>query len=146
MAVLGLDEVRARADEDFARVVDVLSKKIALKSVSAQGITSEHMHCSAEFVAQELRKVGVETRVVQSSNPDGTPGAYEVVGSKIVNADAPTVLLYAHHDVQPVPDPIRMGYGAVCGDRGGRAALRSWLVRRWRRHRDSLRRAGHPRQ
>ncbi|KFJ03044.1 dipeptidase [Bifidobacterium subtile] len=105
MAVLSLDEVRARADKDFTRVMDVLSKKIALKSVSAEGITGEHMRRSAEFVAQELRKVGVETRVVQSSNPDGTAGAYEVVGSKIVDADAPTVLLYAHHDVQPVPDP-----------------------------------------
>mgnify|MGYP002233007796 CR=1 FL=1 len=31
--------------------------------------------------------------------------AWEVIGSHIVSPDALTVLLYAHHDVQPVPDP-----------------------------------------
>ncbi|MCI1219880.1 MAG: dipeptidase [Bifidobacterium sp.] len=105
MTALHIDEVRSRADADFPRVVDVLSRKIALKSVSAQGITGEHMRRSAEFVARELHKVGVDAHVVQSSNPDGTAGAYEVVGSKNADPNAPTVLLYAHHDVQPVPEP-----------------------------------------
>lgn len=56
------------------------------------------MKQSAQFVAEELNKVGVDAHVVQSHNPDGTPGAWEVIGSKIVDIDAPTVLLYAHHD------------------------------------------------
>ena len=63
------------------------------------------MKRSAQFVADPPREVGVDTKVVQSHNPDGTPGAWEVIGSKNVSEDAPTVLLYAHHDVQPVPDP-----------------------------------------
>ena len=57
-------------------------------------------------MAEELSKVGVNAQVVQSHNPNGTPGAWEVIGSKIVDEDAPTVLLYAHHDVQPVPDTL----------------------------------------
>jgi acetylornithine deacetylase/succinyl-diaminopimelate desuccinylase-like protein len=81
-----------------------LKKKIALKSVSALGITAEHMKNSAQFVADELTGLGVSARVVQSTNPDGSAGAWEVVGSKMVSDSAPTVLLYAHHDVQPVPD------------------------------------------
>ena len=102
---ISTDTIRTRVDEDFDRVVKLLSEKIALRSVSAKGITAAHMQRSAQFVAEELSKVGVDARVVQSNNPDGTEGAWEVVGSSIVDANAPTVLLYAHHDVQPVPDP-----------------------------------------
>lgn len=97
--------IRARVEEDWERLTDMLARKVALKSVSAEGIPAEHMRASAEFVAEELRGVGVDARVVQSTNPDGTPGAWEVIGSKIVDPSAPTVLLYAHHDVQPVPGP-----------------------------------------
>ncbi|MCI1983721.1 MAG: dipeptidase [Bifidobacteriaceae bacterium] len=99
-----LSQIRDRVDEQWDHAVDLLKQKIALKSVSALGITADHMKESAEFVANELAALGVDTRVVQSTNPDGTPGAWEVVGSRIVDAAAPTVLLYAHHDVQPVPD------------------------------------------
>ena len=89
MAVLHADEIRARVEADFDRIVDVLNKKIALQSISAKGITADHMKQSAQFVAEELNKVGVDAHVVQSHNPDGTPGAWEVIGSKIVDIDAP---------------------------------------------------------
>lgn len=82
MAVLHADEIRARVEADFDRIVDVLNKKIALQSISAKGITADHMKQSAQFVAEELNKVGVDAHVVQSHNPDGTPGAWEVIGSK----------------------------------------------------------------
>ena len=83
MAVLHADEIRARVEADFDRIVDVLNKKIALQSISAKGITADHMKQSAQFVAEELNKVGVDAHVVQSHNPDGTPGAWEVIGSKV---------------------------------------------------------------
>lgn len=104
MATLTADEIRSRVETDWNRIVKVLAEKVALQSISAKGITAEHMKRSAEFVADELRLVGVDAKVVQASNADGTPGAWEVIGSHIVSPDAPTVLLYAHHDVQPVPD------------------------------------------
>ena len=47
------------------------------------------MKRSAEFVADELRQVGIDAKVVQSRNPDGTPGAWEVIGSKIVDPQGP---------------------------------------------------------
>ncbi|MBT1176691.1 dipeptidase [Bifidobacterium callimiconis] len=139
MAQVGSDELRSRVEQDWQRVVDVLSKKIALGSVSALGITADHMKRSAEFVAEVLREEGVDARVVQSRNPDGTPGAWEVVGSRIVDPQAPTVLLYAHHDVQPVPDPKEWDtdpfvatakddgrlYGRGAADDGGGIAIHS---------------------
>ena len=105
MTALNEQTVRARVEADWTRIVDLLKEKIALKAVSAQGITGEHMKRSAQFVAAEMRKVGIDAHVEQSTNPDGTPGAWEVIGSHIVDPKAPTVLLYAHHDVQPAPNP-----------------------------------------
>ena len=105
MADLAVEDVRARVQNAWNDVVSVLNKKISLAAVSAKGIAGEHMRKSAQYVAGVLREVGIDARVEQSTNPDGTPGAFEVVGSRIVNPSAPTVLLYAHHDVQPVPDP-----------------------------------------
>ena len=138
MTDLGLEEIQGRVGADWTRIIDLLKGKIALGSVSAKGITGEHMRSSAEFVAEELTKVGIDARVVQSTNADGTPGAFEVVGSRIVDETAPTVLLYAHHDVQPVPDPTawdtdpftgveRDGrlYGRGSADDGGGIAIHS---------------------
>ena len=142
MTALGAEEIRTRVESDFSRIVDVLNQKIALQSISAKGITADHMKRSAQFVADLLREVGVDTKVVQSHNPDGTPGAWEVIGSKNVSEDAPTVLLYAHHDVQPVPDPnvwntdpfvgteidTRL-YGRGAADDGGGIAIHSGALK-----------------
>lgn len=142
MAELTVDEVRARVEADWDRIVEVLRRKIALQSVSAKGITADHMKRSAEFVAEELRLVGVDAKVVQASNEDGTPGAWEVIGSLMVSPDAPTVLLYAHHDVQPVPDPAEWDtdpfvgteidgrlYGRGSADDGGGIAIHSGALK-----------------
>ena len=91
MTTLTADEIRSRVETDWNRIVKVLAEKVALQSISAKGITAEQMKRSAEFVADELRLVGVDTKVVQASNADGTPGAWEVIGSHIVSPDAPTV-------------------------------------------------------
>ena len=71
MTAVFSDELRARVEADFGRVVDLLSRKVALKSISAEGITAEHMKRSAEFVADELRQVGIDAKVVQSRNRRG---------------------------------------------------------------------------
>ena len=139
MTALNEQTVRTRVEADWTRIVDLLKEKIALKAVSAQGITGEHMKRSAQFVAAEMRKVGIDAHVEQSTNPDGTPGAWEVIGSHIVDPDAPTVLLYAHHDVQPAPNPADWGiddpftatqvgdrlYGRGTCDDGGGIAIHS---------------------
>lgn len=131
--------IEARVNEDFPRVVRLLGDKIALRSVSADGITGEHMRRSAQFVADQMRQVGIDdARVMQSENPDGTPGAWEVIGGKVVAPEAPTVLLYAHHDVQPVPDAAAWDtdpfsattvgdrlYGRGSSDDGGGIAIHS---------------------
>ncbi|MDY4678438.1 dipeptidase [Bifidobacterium tsurumiense] len=138
MAAGQVDELRKRVNDDWERIVELLKQKIALGSVSSKGIAADHMKRSAQFVADELIKVGVDAKVVQSTNPDGSAGAWEVIGSKIVNEQAPTVLLYAHHDVQPVPDASQWDtdpfvgteidgrlYGRGSADDGGGIAIHS---------------------
>ncbi|OZG62345.1 peptidase [Bifidobacterium lemurum] len=142
MADLTAQDIRTRVESDWERIVGVLRDKIALQSISAQGITGEHMRRSAEFVAELMREVGVDAKVAQAHNPDGTPGAWEVIGSRIVDPDAPTVLLYAHHDVQPVPDPAEWDtdpfvateidtrlYGRGAADDGGGIAIHSGALK-----------------
>ncbi|MBO6003440.1 MAG: M20/M25/M40 family metallo-hydrolase [Aeriscardovia sp.] len=99
-----LKEISEKVDAGWDGFVSILEKKIALKAVSAEGISSPTMKASAEFVAQCLRDAGIDNaRVEQAVQEDGQPGAWEVVGQKDVGADK-TVLLYAHHDVQPAGD------------------------------------------
>lgn len=102
--MLPLQTVQERVNACFDETLELLKAKIACAAVSAQGTSTEHMKASADMVANALKEVGIDTKVIQSTYPDGTPGAWEVVGERIVDDNAPTVLLYAHHDVQPVPD------------------------------------------
>ena len=73
---------------------------VRIPSVSAPGFDPEHVRRSAEFVADLMRSSGLDG--VRLLEIDGAHPA--VFGEKWVSDDAPTVLLYAHHDVQP-PGP-----------------------------------------
>ena len=52
---MNVETIRERVNDDWNRIVAMLSDKIALASVSAQGITGEHMKRSAQFVADQMK-------------------------------------------------------------------------------------------
>ena len=76
-----------------------LEDLIKIQSVSADPERFSEVQRSAEKVAELFTAEGFECQIVKQG---GQPA---VIGEKAGPAGAPTVLLYAHHDVQPENDP-----------------------------------------
>jgi len=93
-------ELRRAVEEDSARIRSELEQLIRIPSVSAPGYPDAEVRRSAEAVATLLGESGFEN--VQLLEIDGAHPA--VYGEMSGPQGAPTVLLYAHHDVQP-PGP-----------------------------------------
>ena len=94
------DDLATAVDTDFARARKELEELVNIPSVSAPDFDSAQVRRSAEAVAGLLRASGVEA--VRLLEIDGAHPA--VYGEIAAPPGAPTVLLYAHHDVQP-PGP-----------------------------------------
>lgn len=98
-------ELRVRVQRAFAGVRADLEALVRIPSVSNTDFDQAHVAASAAHVADLLRGAGMpEVQVLAVERPDGTPGAPAVVARRPAPAGAPTVLLYAHHDVQPPGD------------------------------------------
>jgi acetylornithine deacetylase/succinyl-diaminopimelate desuccinylase-like protein len=86
--------------QNLPRFQEELMDLLRIPSVSADPAHKADVQKAAEFVADSLAKAGADTVEVVAT--DGHPIVY---GEKIVNPDAPTILIYGHYDVQP-PDPL----------------------------------------
>ena len=90
----------------FPAAVAALGRLVRIPSVAFSGFPVEPLVTSAEAVAQLLRDTGafelVEVRRAEYPTEDGTAtGSPAVVARRAPAPGHPTVLLYAHHDVQP---------------------------------------------
>lgn len=92
-------ELRAAITRELPGVRADLERLVRIPGIAFDGFDHSHVERSAEAVAELLRGCGLDTRIVRSGG--GLPA---VIGSKPAPPGAPTVLLYAHHDVQPVGD------------------------------------------
>ncbi len=84
------------------RFLDELFDLLRIPSVSADSRHKNDVRNAAEFIVQKLKEAGADD--VQLCATKGHPIVY---GQKIINANAPTVLVYGHYDVQP-PDPLNL--------------------------------------
>ena len=77
-----------------------LEELVRVDSVSASGFDPGRVRCCAEVAAAQLERAGF--RGVRLLELDGAhPSVYGEIPPPSGAAGAPTVLLYAHHDVQP---------------------------------------------
>uniref|UniRef100_A0AAU2V2E7 Dipeptidase n=1 Tax=Streptomyces sp. NBC_00003 TaxID=2903608 RepID=A0AAU2V2E7_9ACTN len=91
------ETVRTYIEQHRAAFLDDLAEWLRIPSVSAQPDHDADVRRSADWLAAKLKETGFP--VVEILATPGAPAVYAEWPSG--EADAPTVLVYGHHDVQP---------------------------------------------
>ena len=101
----------AYANKNRERFVEELKALLRIPSVSTDPAHAADTRRAAEFVAAELRRIGMENVRLIETTTAAHRGGHPLVYADYLHAapvkgkPAPTALLYAHYDVQP-PDPL----------------------------------------
>lgn len=92
------DEVQFRVEAIFPEITEDLAALVRIPSCGFPGFPPEPVIATAEAVVSLLGRYGVSARLLDV--PNGYPAVYaDIPGPE----GAPTVLLYAHYDIQPAP-------------------------------------------
>ena len=80
-------------------IIKTLSELVSIQSISSDANHKEDVLKSAEYVNELFSSLGLETKIATSGN--SRPA---VLAQTDIDPTKKTILLYAHHDVQPVGD------------------------------------------
>ncbi|MEY4397311.1 MAG: hypothetical protein RLZZ40_1067 [Actinomycetota bacterium] len=98
------DEIREHIAAQLPSAIETLKDLVRIPSVSWDGFDPAEVERSAEFVAERVRSLNLFDEVVivreQQANSSNY-GQPAVLARREPKPGYPTVLLYAHHDVQP---------------------------------------------
>ena len=96
-------DVRDYIDSNAREFFDQLKSWLAIPSISADPGHHGDVRASAQWLAGHLTGIGFPTVEVWDTGPAGSPGQPAVFAHwPAQDPGAPTVLVYGHHDVQPV--------------------------------------------
>ncbi|MET4620093.1 acetylornithine deacetylase/succinyl-diaminopimelate desuccinylase-like protein [Arthrobacter sp. 2762] len=92
-------------DESFSATLGSLKDLVGIPGIAWPSFDPAELDRSAEAVASLVRATGMDdVRILRCDKLDGTPGGPAVVARRPARDGKPTILLYAHHDVQPPGD------------------------------------------
>ena len=97
-----LDEALMHIEENIRCYVSDLKELVSYPTVAIEEDNKESFTLAAEMIKKSLLAAGVDN--VQLLSDYGNPVIY---GAKQVSSSLPTVLLYAHYDVQPA-EPLEL--------------------------------------
>src|SRR5215831_15139192 len=96
-------DVRAYIDSHAREFFDALKDWLAVPSISGDPQRAADVRRSAEWLAAHLRQTGFPTVEVWETGTPESPGLPAVFAQwPAAGREARTVLIYGHHDVQPV--------------------------------------------
>jgi cysteinylglycine-S-conjugate dipeptidase len=96
---MDIDPLRRRIHDDMPRLIDELSSLVEIPSVGYDGYDPANVRASAERTRDVLRSSGAEADLLEID------GGHPAVFGRAGVGGPRTVLLYAHHDVQPAAHP-----------------------------------------
>ena len=135
-------DVRGYVESNAREFIDDLKQWLAIPSISADPDRHDDVRRSAEWLAGHLRGAGFGVAEVWETPSGGLPAVFAEWPA--ADPAAPTVLVYGHHDVQPVEpleewhsppfepaerDGLLLGRGA--SDDKGQVLFHSLGVRAW---------------
>lgn len=85
--------------QHLPRFFDDFAELVAIRSISTDPAHADEVRRAAGWVRQRMERAGLDAVIEE------TPGHPLVVGRHVAGPDAPTLLVYAHYDVQPA-DPL----------------------------------------
>lgn len=99
------DALRSAVSAAFDSTVAQLKDLVSIPGIAWPSFDPAPLDRSAEAVAALVRNAGIaDVRILRCDKEDGTPGGPAVVARREAAEGKPTILLYAHHDVQPPGD------------------------------------------
>lgn len=100
---INIENFRSQVKQEFPKIQNKLENLIKIPGIAWEAFPAENLQKSAQKIIQYLEELDLdEINILHANKADSSQkGAPAVVAKKFPKPGYPTVLLYAHHDVQP---------------------------------------------
>ena len=98
------NELEQQFESSWDEYLQTLVNMVAIPSISFPGYSKEPLIEHATFLLHALKKAGMQTVEILEIENEKTFVPPYIFAEYFVSQECPTILLYAHYDVQPVGD------------------------------------------